>query len=876
MRAADRPQQLTNFDKVPPHNIEAEQSLLGAMLISHDAIPEILEILGADAFYTEAHKRIYETVIELYARGDPVDPITLSEALSARGYLEICGGKPYIHTLVSSVPSAANVKYYAKIVERNATLRALIKVSTEIASLGYEAPEDVEGLIDRAESLIFSIAHKRMSERFIPIKDLLKEGFEAVEQLFEKKEQITGVPTGFADMDQLLAGFHPGDLIIIAARPAMGKTALALNMATSIGLNDVPVAIFSLEMNRHQLAQRMMCSEARIDSHRLRTGHLRDEDWSRLSGAVGRLAEAPIFIDDTPSIGILEVRAKARRLFARHMPGVIIVDYLQLMQSYRRVENRQQEIAEISRGLKILAKELEVPVIALSQLSRAVEHRSDKRPQLSDLRECVTGDTLVVLSDGQRIPIRLVVGTQSEVLAVSPNGRIVPAWSDKVWSVGKRPVFAVRLASGRAIRATGQHRLLGATGWRRVEDLSRGDRIALARSIPEPINTIEWPDAQVALLGHLIGDGSYLSGQPMRYTTASEENSKLVAEAAREKFGAIVTRYAGRGNWHQLLISGNGNRWSPAGVNAWLRELGIFNQRSYEKRIPDEAFRLSNRQVGLLLRHLWATDGTISPRSEGSRGSAGVFFSTSSEGLANDVAFLLLRLGIVARIRHAQQGTSRPWYNVNISGAEDQRRFLKVVGAFGPRCEGAERLSQQLLHLTSNTNVDTLPREVFGQIKQLMAASGISHRAMAAMRGTSYGGSAHFSFAPSRAVVEEYAEVLDNDLLREQATSDLFWDTVIEITPDGEEEVFDLTVPGPSCWLADGVVSHNSGAIEQDADIVMFIHRNIYGSPDDIDAIEERGTAEVIVAKHRNGPIGVIGLAFLEHYTRFADLARSN
>lgn len=388
MKAADRPQQLANFDKVPPHNIEAEQSLLGSMLISQDAIPEVLEIIStADAFYTEAHRRIHETIIELYARGEPVDPITLSEALSARGYLDTCGGKPYIHTLVSSVPSAANAKYYAKIVERSSTLRALIKVSTEIASLGYEAPEDIEGLIDRAESLIFAIAHKRMSEKFVHIKDLLKEGFEVVESLYEKKEQITGTPTGFSDLDKMLTGFHPGDLVILAARPAMGKTALALNIAANIGFNNIPVAVFSLEMSRHQLAQRMMCSEARIDSHRLRTGHLRDEDWVRLSSAVGRLAEKPIYIDDTPSIGILEIRAKARRLFARHSPGIVIVDYLQLMQSYRRVENRQQEIAEISRGLKILAKELEVPVLALSQLSRAVEQRSDKKPQLSDLRE---------------------------------------------------------------------------------------------------------------------------------------------------------------------------------------------------------------------------------------------------------------------------------------------------------------------------------------------------------------------------------------------------------------------------------------------------------------------------------------------------------
>ncbi len=391
MKAADKPQQFANFDKVPPHNIEAEQSLLGAMLISPDAISEILEFLGADAFYTEAHRKIYETIIELYAKGEPVDPITLSEALTSRGYLEVCGGKPYIHTLVSSVPSAANARYYARIIERNATLRALIKVSTEIASLGYEAPEDVEGLIDRAENLIFQIAHKRMSEKFVHIKDLLKEGFEMVESLYEKKEQITGIPTGYVDLDKLLAGFHPGDLVILAARPAMGKTALALNIAANIasnkGLNNIPVAIFSLEMSRQQLAQRMMCAEARIDSHRLRTGHLRDEDWKDLVNAIGRVADRPIFIDDTPNIGILEIRAKARRLFARHSPGVIIVDYLQLMQSHRRVENRQQEIAEVSRGLKILAKELEVPVVALSQLSRAVEQRSDKKPQLSDLRE---------------------------------------------------------------------------------------------------------------------------------------------------------------------------------------------------------------------------------------------------------------------------------------------------------------------------------------------------------------------------------------------------------------------------------------------------------------------------------------------------------
>ncbi len=384
----DKALSFERLEKLPPHNLEAEQSLLGAMLISPDVIPEVVEMVNAESFYTEGHQNIFRAVVELYARGEPADPITVAELLKSKGQLEAAGGKPYIHTLISIVPSAANAAYYARIVERNSALRSLIRAASEIAALGYEGPEDVEAAIDRAESLIFAIANRRMSERFVPIKDLLAEGFSSVEHLYENKEHVTGFASGFQDLDALTAGFHPGDLVIIAARPSMGKTALALNIATHIGLQNVPVAIFSLEMSREQLAQRMMCSEGKIDSHRLRTGRLRDEDWTKLSSAIGRLAEAPIYIDDTPSIGILEVRAKSRRLFSRHRPGVIIVDYLQLMQSYRRVESRQQEIAEISRGLKILAKELSVPVVALSQLSRAVEQRGkNAKPQLSDLRE---------------------------------------------------------------------------------------------------------------------------------------------------------------------------------------------------------------------------------------------------------------------------------------------------------------------------------------------------------------------------------------------------------------------------------------------------------------------------------------------------------
>lgn len=376
------------LERIPPQNLEAEESLLGSMLISGEAIPIVTEVTKSEDFYREAHQRIFQAIVSLYNRGEPADPIMVAEELKTMGVLEEVGGKPFLHTLINSVPTAANAKYYAEIVGRNALLRSLIKAGTDIAGLGYEAPENVETTLDRAESLIFNVSQRRISEKFVNIKDLLTESFEEIEKLYEKKAHVTGVPTGFIDLDHLTSGFHPSDLIVIAARPSMGKTSLALSIVANVSLqHKVPVAIFSLEMSRHQLAQRLMCAEARVEAQSLRTGNLKEEDWPKLSNAVGRLAEAPIFIDDTANITIMEVRSKARRLMARENLGLIVVDYLQLMQGDSRSENRQQEISEISRALKILGRELAVPIIAISQLSRAVEQRQDKRPLLSDLRE---------------------------------------------------------------------------------------------------------------------------------------------------------------------------------------------------------------------------------------------------------------------------------------------------------------------------------------------------------------------------------------------------------------------------------------------------------------------------------------------------------
>lgn len=375
--------------RIPPQSLEAEQSVLGSMLIDKEVVPVVMEILKSEDFYRPDHKEIYDVIIELFDRAQPIDLITVSERLKLHGKLDLVGGLEYLTNIATEVPTTANVKHYAKIVEEKALLRKLIKASSDIVDLGYNASEEVSFILDKAEQNIFDILQKRSSQGFVPIKDVLVDTFNKLEELYNNSGNITGIPTGFADLDFKTSGLHNSDLILIAARPAMGKTAFALNLAQNAAVHsNVPVAVFSLEMSREQLVNRMLCSEAMVDSNRMKTGKLEDNDWQKVAKALGPLSEAPIFIDDTPGVSITEIRAKCRRLKLEHNLGLVIIDYLQLMQGSRsKSENRQQEISEISRSLKILAKEINVPVITLSQLSRAPEARTDHRPILSDLRE---------------------------------------------------------------------------------------------------------------------------------------------------------------------------------------------------------------------------------------------------------------------------------------------------------------------------------------------------------------------------------------------------------------------------------------------------------------------------------------------------------
>jgi len=383
------PAQALAATPIPPQNLDAEESVLGAMMLSSGAIGAVSEIVDASDFYRESHGNIYRSIIGLYGRGEPVDAITVVDELDQLGTLEHVGGAGRVHELAALVPAAANAAHYARIVHEMATLRGLIRAGNDIARLGFERPGETVELVDRAEQIVFDLSQQRVSGEFTHIDELLKDSFERITLLMEAGEDVTGTASGFRDLDRLTSGFQPGNLIIIAARPSMGKSALALCMAANVAVrHEKPVALFTLEMSKSEVTQRLMCAEGRVESQRLRTGKLAPDDWPRLTAACSQLQKAPIYVDDTGSITMMEIRSKLRRLKMREPNlSLVIVDYLQLMTSGTSVENRVQEVSQISRSLKVLARDLDVPIVALSQLSRAVEQRHDKRPILSDLRE---------------------------------------------------------------------------------------------------------------------------------------------------------------------------------------------------------------------------------------------------------------------------------------------------------------------------------------------------------------------------------------------------------------------------------------------------------------------------------------------------------
>ncbi len=877
--------------RVPPHNLQAEESLLGAMLLSRDAIVSAVEVqLDADDFYKPSHGHIYDAITSLYAQGEPADPVTVADELARSDLLEAVGGAAVLISLQAGTPAIGNAGRYARIVEEHALLRRLIAVAGSIAEIGYSLPDDIAGAVDEAEALVFDVAERRVTDSISALRDLLGPHLDHLEALFEHDEAVTGVPTGFIDLDQQLAGLQPSNLIIVGGRPGTGKTSLALGMAAHAAMSaHVPVLVFSLEMSHQELTHRLLSSEARVDATRMRTGRLLDADWPKITNAIGRLAEADIYIDDNPRLTVMEIRAKARRLKSRHGLGMIVVDYLQLMSGRSDAENRQVEVSEISRGLKILARELEVPVVALSQLSRNLESRADKRPVLADLREsgCMPAATRLLRADsGEEVTLGELVLSQEQPLvwSVDEHQRLVPARLVRTFPSGVKPVFELQLASGRSVTATANHPFLTIDGWTGLDALQVGSFVATPRRVPAPLRPNDaWSDDELVLLAHLLGDGTM--GPSFTYATADPANKAVVEDAARRLFGITAGGVKLVNTWQLWFPSPyrlTHGRNHP--MRNWLEPLGLWKSRAWTKFLPQAIFGLPEAKLALFLHHLWATDGSITIGRNGRGPVVRTYYATTSRRLALDVQRLLLRFGIRSTIGTARKRrVGRPddgggqhyreAYSVLIQGAADQARFLRTVGCHGRRGDCIPAALEILDRIKDHPKLDLVPWPVVTRIEEAASRAGVTHRQIAAGLGEKFSrdhllGTAQHPRRFSRNRLARIAAIVGSEELMDIANSDLYWDRVVGITALGTQPTFDATVAGTHNFVSNGVIAHNS--LEQDADVVIFIYRDEVYNRDSPD----RGTAEIIVAKHRNGPTGVTNLAFLDHYTRFANMAR--
>jgi replicative DNA helicase len=959
-----------DFGRQPPQDLAAEQSVLGGMLLSKDAIADVLERLRPGDFYRPAHQNVYDAILDLYGRGEPADAVTVAAELDRCGVLRRVGGAPYLHTLISTVPTAANAGYYAGIVAEKALLRRLVEAGTRVVQYGYAGAEgaDVAEVVDRAQAEIYEVTDRRLSEDFVPLEDLLQPTMDEIDAIASNGGLARGVPTGFQELDEVTNGLHPGQMIIVAARPGVGK-ALALDTplptpagwttmgdvavgdellgadgqptrvvaATDVmlgrpcyeiefsdgavivadadhqwptgygvrttaelrcGLDTIAAAgsiapdagcrtatmltapvlqldavrrvrslpvrcvqvdnaahlylagrgmvpthnstlgldfmrscsirhrmasvIFSLEMSKSEIVMRLLSAEAKIKLADMRSGRMSDDDWTRLARRMSEISEAPLYIDDSPNLTMMEIRAKARRLRQKADLKLVIVDYLQLMTSGKRFESRQVEVSEFSRNLKLLAKELELPVIAISQLNRGPEQRTDKKPMLSDLREsgCLTAATRILRADtGAEVTLGelLRTGERPLVWSLDEQLRMVARPMTNVFPSGRKEVFRLRLASGRELEATGNHPLMTLNGWTPLEQLKVDDRIAVLRRVPEPIDEQRMSDSQVVFLARMVGGGLSVKNQPIRpagvdmvnFAAVTGFGARVGVTAVQDEYPAVRMRTAQLPALRHLAHR-RCNR-----IAAWPNTRRLFDLRNHEKFVPANVFALSNEQVALFLQHLWATDGSVTWNQ--STDNAEICYVSASRRLVDDIMQLLLRLRVCSQVTRMRKPGHRDRWRLHVNGTDDQATFLRRIS---PRGKSAREVVAKLETRNGRQGADTIPADVRTEVQEPLA------------------------------------------------TSDVFWDKIVEITSIGEHDVYDGTVPGTNNFVAQGISVHNS--LEQDADMVVLLHR-----PDAFERDDPRGgEADLILAKHRNGPTKTVTVAHQLHLSRFANMAR--
>jgi replicative DNA helicase len=866
-------------DRLPPQNRDAERCVLGSMLRNNEVIDVVLQTLRPDNFYLDAHRKIFEGVTTLHDQSLPVDLVMLAEWLKEQKYIEDVGGYAYLGELWDAAPTAANAEYYAKIVRDKALVRNLINAGTEILHDAYDQTQPADELVEAAERKILEVAELGITGETITLVDAMGQAFDRIDARADGNYSEVGLSTGYVDLDEITAGLHNNELVILAARPSVGKTALSLNLVRHIivgdelkGIPPQPVFFVSLEQSRIELAERLLIAQAKVDSHKLRKGHLGADDIQKLTDAAGVFRSTKLFIDDTPAQSMLRIAANARRLKKRHDVRLVVIDYLQLIDPENRRDARHEQVAQISRRLKFLARELKIPVMALAQVNRSSEDRQDHKPRLADLREsgCLAGDTLVTLADtGERVPIRDLAGRHGfRVWALDETTfRLKPAEVSNAFCTGRKPIFRLTTRLGRSIRATANHKFRTFDGWRRLDELCPGDRLALPRTVPSPTDAT-MTNAEAALLGHLIGDGCTLPRHAIQYTTREADLAELVAGLASECFGAaVVPRVNRERQWYQVYLAAaerltHGKR-NP--VATWLDGLGVFGLRSWEKRVPEAVFCQPAATVAVFLRHLWVTDGCIRPAA--TRGYPAVYYATSSQTLAYDVQSLMLRLGINAVLRARDQGSrGRTQYHVSVLNKDDILCFARCVGTVGAyKSEALNSAVEWLQQRRHRTSRDNIPIDVWATIP-LIESPGTTIQQIVKAVGR-----------------QRSARVLGKTITRQQlanvalvcgakerllalAESDIYWDEIESVEADGEADVYDLTVPGPSNFVAHNFLAHNS--IEQDADTVLLLHR-----PGKYDGGQEDNVIEVHVAKQRNGPTGEVTLTYIKQFMRFENYA---
>jgi replicative DNA helicase len=1016
----DVPPPSEDYGRQPPQDNAAEMSVLGGMLLSKDAIADVLERLRPGDFYKPAHQNVYDAILDLYGRGEPADAVTVSAELDRRGLLRRIGGAPYLHTLISTVPTAANAGFYAGIVAEKALLRRLVEAGTRVVQYGYAGADgaDVTDIVDRAQAEIYDVTEGRTSEDFVALEDLLQPTMDEIDAIASNGGIARGVPTGFVELDEVTNGLHPGQMIIIAARPGVGKAlkvdtplptptgwttmgdvavgdlllgadgeptrvvaatdimlgrpcyqiefsdgtvivadaehqwptgygirttaelrcgmdtiAAAGSMArysghptttlmapvlhinavrrvraapvrcvqvdndarlylagrgmvpthnSTLGLDflrscsikhQMASVIFSLEMSKSEIVMRLLSAEAKIKLSDMRSGRMSDDDWTRLARRMSEISEAPLFIDDSPNLTMMEIRAKARRLSQKAGLKLIVVDYMQLMTSGKKYESRQQEVSDFSRSLKLMAKELDVPVVAISQLNRGPEQRTDKKPMISDLREsgCLTANTRILRADnGSEVTFGELMrtGERPLVWSLDDRKRMVARPMTNVFPSGHKEVFKLRLASGREVEATANHPFMTFDGWTPLGELEVGDRLAVPRRVPEPVDTQRMDDSEVILLAHMIGDGSCVKRQPIRYASIDEANLAVVTVAAAH-FGVTAVRddyAAARVTSLRLPAPYRLTHGKRNPIAAWLDRLRLFGKRSHEKFVPQEVFALPNDQIALFLHHLWATDGSVRWDYKVKQGR--VYYASTSRRLVDDVMQLLLRFGINSRIYRARKSGYRDSWHLNIFGAENQRKFLQQIDVNGEKFFAAREVLSQLEQVKGRAHSDTVPTEVWNRVKSLLAERRWTEQDFALATNTRFDDGRMWTHSPGRVRLRRISRLFDDRELHDLTTNDVFWDQIVEITSIGEHVVYDGTVSGTHNFVANLVNLHNS--LEQDADMVILLHR-----PDAFERDDPRGgEADLILGKHRNGPTKTITVAHQLHLSRFTNMAK--